>query len=86
VNRHGGKPTDGPVARLLNRPLPSLVSRRLLATRIGPNPVTLANLALLYDSSLLLALGAHHDALLIAAGVLVRTNPEFSQQVRLRVR
>jgi choline kinase len=38
VDRFGAKRTDGPVARVLNRPLSSLVSRRLLATRIGPNP------------------------------------------------
>jgi choline kinase/phosphatidylglycerophosphate synthase len=70
--RHGSKPTDGPVARLLNRPLSNIVSRRLLATRIDPNVVTVANLGLLLASGVLLALGAQDDALLIAGGVLVQ--------------
>jgi 1L-myo-inositol 1-phosphate cytidylyltransferase / CDP-L-myo-inositol myo-inositolphosphotransferase len=72
VDRYGSKATDGPVARLVNRPLSRFVSRRLLATRIGPNPVTLANLALLLLSGVLLALGADDDVLLIAGGVLVQ--------------
>jgi CDP-L-myo-inositol myo-inositolphosphotransferase len=49
-----------------------LVSRRLLATRVGPNPITLANLALLVVAGALLALGAAEPALLIAGGVLVQ--------------
>jgi CDP-L-myo-inositol myo-inositolphosphotransferase len=72
VDRYGAKRADGPVARVLNRPLSNLVSRRLLATRIGPNPVTLANLGLLVLSGLLLALGARSDLLLVAGGVLVQ--------------
>ena len=72
VDRYGAKRTDGPVARVLNRPLSNLVSRRLLATRIGPNALTIANLALLVLSGLLLALGAHSDLLLVAGGVLVQ--------------
>jgi CDP-L-myo-inositol myo-inositolphosphotransferase len=72
VDRYGAKRTDGPVARVLNRPLSNLVSRRLLATRIGPSSLTVANLGLLVLSGLLLALGARSDALLIAGGVLVQ--------------
>jgi phosphatidylglycerophosphate synthase len=72
VDRYGAKRTDGPAARVLNRPLSRLVSRRLLATRTGPNPVTLANLGLLLLSGLLLALGARTDVLLIAGGILVQ--------------
>ncbi|HEX5621005.1 MAG TPA: CDP-alcohol phosphatidyltransferase family protein [Solirubrobacteraceae bacterium] len=72
MDRHGAKRTDGPVARVLNRPLSTLVSRRLLATAIGPNPLTLTNLGLLLLSGLLLALGARIDALLIAGGILVQ--------------
>src|SRR5215212_2979220 len=72
VDRYGAKSTDGPVARTLNRPLSKRVSRRLLATGIGPNPVTLSNLALLVLSGVLLALGGHHDGLLIAGGVLAQ--------------
>ncbi|HWT23098.1 MAG TPA: NTP transferase domain-containing protein [Solirubrobacteraceae bacterium] len=72
VDRHGAKPTDGPVARVLNRPVSRFVSRRLLATRIGPNPVTIANLGLLVLAGVLLAFGADHDGLLIAGGVLVQ--------------
>jgi choline kinase/phosphatidylglycerophosphate synthase len=72
VDRYGAKSTDGPVARTLNRPLSKRVSRRLLVTGIGPNPVTLANLALLVLSGVLLALGGHRDGLLIAGGVLAQ--------------
>ena len=72
VDRYGAKSSDGPVARTLNRPLSKRVSRRLLATRIGPNPVTLANLGLLVLSGLLLALGGHHDGILVAGGVLAQ--------------
>jgi 1L-myo-inositol 1-phosphate cytidylyltransferase / CDP-L-myo-inositol myo-inositolphosphotransferase len=71
VRRHGAKPTDGPVARVLNRPLSTRVSRRLLTVRIDPSAVTLANLALLLLAATLLALGRRHDALLVAGGVLV---------------
>jgi choline kinase/phosphatidylglycerophosphate synthase len=74
VDRFGVKPTDGPVARVLNRPLSKLVSRRLLATRVDPNLLTVANLALLLVCGVLLALGADHDALLIAGGLLVQTS------------
>jgi 1L-myo-inositol 1-phosphate cytidylyltransferase / CDP-L-myo-inositol myo-inositolphosphotransferase len=72
LDRYGAKPADGPVARVLNRPLSRLVSRRLLATRIGPTPLTLTNLGLLLLSGLLLALGARIDVLLIAGGILVQ--------------
>src|SRR3954452_24562369 len=50
VDRYGAKRTDGPAARTLNRPLSKLVSRRLLATRLGPNPITVTNLTLLLIS------------------------------------
>src|SRR3954463_8147486 len=72
VDRCGAKRADGPVARTLNRPLSMLVSRRLLATRLGPNPITVANLALLLISGALLALGRQEPALVIAGGVLVQ--------------
>src|SRR5829696_1007005 len=72
VDRYGAKSTHGPVARTLNRPLSKRISRRLLATGIGPNPVTLANLGLLVLSGVLLALGGHHDGLLIAGGMLAQ--------------
>jgi CDP-L-myo-inositol myo-inositolphosphotransferase len=72
LDRYGAKPTDGPVARRINRPLSRLVSRRLLATRIGPTPITLVNLALLVFSGALLALGAREDVLLVVGGVLVQ--------------
>src|SRR3954454_4265394 len=72
VDRYGAKRADGPVARTLNRPLSMLVSRRLLATRLGPNPITVANLALLMISGALLALGRREPAFLIAGGVLVQ--------------
>jgi choline kinase/phosphatidylglycerophosphate synthase len=72
VTRKGSKPSDGPVARTLNRPLSKLVSRRLLATRVGPDPITLSNLALLLVSGMLLALGARYEALLVVGGVLVQ--------------
>jgi CDP-L-myo-inositol myo-inositolphosphotransferase len=72
VDRYGAKAADGPVARVLNRPVSKFVSRRLLATRIGPNPVTLANLALLVLSGVLLALGARNQLLLVAGGILVQ--------------
>ena len=72
LDRYGSKTTDGPIARLINRRLSRLASRCLLGTRIGPNSVTLANLALLVLSGALLALGAQEDALLILGGVLVQ--------------
>jgi choline kinase/phosphatidylglycerophosphate synthase len=72
LDRYGSKTTDGPVARLINRRLSRLASRCLLGTRIGPNPVTLANLALLVLSGALLALGGQQDAMLILGGVLVQ--------------
>jgi choline kinase/phosphatidylglycerophosphate synthase len=72
VDRDGRKQTDGPVARVLNRPLSTRVSRRLLATQIDPNSLTLVNLALLVLSGVLLALGARSDVLLVAGGVLVQ--------------
>jgi 1L-myo-inositol 1-phosphate cytidylyltransferase / CDP-L-myo-inositol myo-inositolphosphotransferase len=72
VDRYGAKRADGPVARLLNRPLSKLLSRRLLATRLGPNPITVANLALLMISGALLGLGRREPALLIAGGLLVQ--------------
>jgi choline kinase/phosphatidylglycerophosphate synthase len=72
VDRYGAKRADGPVARTLNRPLSKLVSRRLLLTRVGPNPITLANLALLLISGALLALGPGEPALVIAGGLLVQ--------------
>src|SRR3954447_5394644 len=72
VDRCGAKRADGPVARTLNWPLSMLVSRRLLATRLGPNPITVANLALLLISGALLALGRQEPALVIAGGVLVQ--------------
>lgn len=74
VDRLGAKSSDGPVARVLNRPLSKLVSRRLLATSVDPNLVTLANLVLLLISGVLLALGAEHDGLLMAGGVLVQVS------------
>jgi 1L-myo-inositol 1-phosphate cytidylyltransferase / CDP-L-myo-inositol myo-inositolphosphotransferase len=74
VDRYGAKAADGPVARTLNRPLSKLVSRRLLATRIGPNPITIVNLALLGLSGAFLALGAHEPALLVAGGALVQVS------------
>src|SRR3954468_24285969 len=86
LDRYGAKAADGPVARTLNRPLSKLVSRRLLATRIGPNPITIVNLALLALSGALLALpvlapagtlrarGAQKPALLVAGGVLVQVS------------
>src|SRR3954454_7831827 len=77
VDRYGAKRADGPVARTLNRPLSMLVSRRLLATRLGPNPITVANLALLMISGALLALGRQERALLIAGGVLVQLSSAF---------
>ena len=77
VDRHGAKATDGPVARTINRPLSMFVSRRLLATRIGPNPVTIVNLGLLVASGALLALGARSDLLLVAGGVLVQLASAF---------
>jgi 1L-myo-inositol 1-phosphate cytidylyltransferase / CDP-L-myo-inositol myo-inositolphosphotransferase len=72
VNRHGPKATDGPVARLLNRPLSKRVSRRLLRTRIAPNGVTVANLVLLLLAGAALALGAHQATLLVTGGILVQ--------------
>jgi choline kinase/phosphatidylglycerophosphate synthase len=74
VDRYGAKGADGPVARTLNRPLSKLISRRLLATRIGPNPITIVNLVLLVLSGALLALGAHEPALLVAGGLLVQVS------------
>jgi choline kinase/phosphatidylglycerophosphate synthase len=72
VDRYGVKVADGPVARTLNRPLSKLVSRRLLTTRVGPNPITVVNLGLLVLSGALLAFGTHEPALLIAGGLLVQ--------------
>src|SRR4051812_27343129 len=77
VDRYGAKRADGPVARTLNRPLSMLVSRRLLATRLGPNPITVANLALLTISGALIALGRQAPTLLIAGGVLVQLSSAF---------
>jgi CDP-L-myo-inositol myo-inositolphosphotransferase len=74
VDRYGAKGADGPVARTLNRPLSKLISRRLLATRVGPNPITIVNLVLLVLSGALLALGAHEPGLLVAGGVLVQVS------------
>jgi CDP-L-myo-inositol myo-inositolphosphotransferase len=72
LDRYGAKAADGPVARVLNRPLSKLVSRRLLAIQVRANPLTLANLGLLMLSGLLLALGAHEPTLMIAGGILVQ--------------
>jgi CDP-L-myo-inositol myo-inositolphosphotransferase len=40
------KPTDGPIARYLNRPISNLVTRYLLRTRITPNQISVANFIL----------------------------------------
>ena len=72
LDRHGAKPADGPVARLINRPLSRRVSRLLLGTRIGPTPLTVANLGLLVLAGVLLALGGEQETLLVAGGVLVQ--------------
>ncbi len=57
VLRSTGKPTDGLVSRLLNRPVSQLVSRLLVGTRVTPNQISLVVLAVLAVSLWTLARG-----------------------------
>ena len=58
VLRATGKPTDGLVSRLLNRPVSRLVSRLLLQTRVTPNQISLVVLGVLAVSLWTLARGS----------------------------
>jgi phosphatidylglycerophosphate synthase len=55
--RSSGKPTDGLVARTLNRPLSRLLSRWLVQTRVTPNQVSFLVLGVLTASTWVLARG-----------------------------
>jgi len=58
VLRSTGKPTDGLVSRMLNRPVSQLVSRLLVQTRITPNQISLVVLVVLAVSLWTLARGS----------------------------
>jgi hypothetical protein len=58
VLRSTGKPSDGLVSRLLNRPVSRLVSRLLVGTRVTPNQISLVVLAVLAVSLWTLARGS----------------------------
>ena len=55
--RTTGKPTDGLVARTLNRPISQLVSRWLVQTRVTPNQVSFLVLSVLAASTWILSWG-----------------------------
>jgi len=58
VLRSTGKPTDGLVSRMLNRPVSQLVSRLLVQTRVTPNQISLVVLVVLAVSLWTLARGS----------------------------
>lgn len=62
-----GKPTDGLVARVVNRPISKAVTRRLVSTRVTPNQVSLFNLGLGMVAGLAAAVGGYAAFLLAAA-------------------
>lgn len=62
------KPTDGPIARRLNRPMSLALSRYLLKLRVRPNVVTLLHLLLGLGAALAAAQGGYLPFL--ASGVL----------------
>ena len=64
------KLTDGPIARLLNRPVSLKISALLLKTSITPNQVTVLSFILGLFASLWFSFG--HYPYLIAAGILVQ--------------
>ncbi len=53
------KPTDGPIARYLNRPVSMAISRMLARTAVTPNGVTGANLVLGVACAILAAVGGY---------------------------
>ncbi|MBN1272208.1 MAG: NTP transferase domain-containing protein [Candidatus Aminicenantes bacterium] len=67
-----GKPDDGPVARVLNRPLSKALSRFLVKTGIGPNLVTLFNLVLGLAAAFTASFGGYFPFL--TAAVLFQLN------------
>ncbi|MFQ5747262.1 MAG: NTP transferase domain-containing protein [Gemmatimonadota bacterium] len=58
------RPTDGPVARYINRPISIALSRRLVRTSVTPNQVSVATLVLGLVSAGLAALGGYVPFLL----------------------
>ncbi len=53
------KDTDGPVSRLLNRPLSTMISRKIVNTSLSPNTLTLLTFGLALSSALLFASGRY---------------------------
>ena len=64
------KLTDGPIAKLLNRPFSIRISALLLKTNITPNQVTLLSFIISLSASLFFYFGDYHY--LIAGGILVQ--------------
>jgi CDP-L-myo-inositol myo-inositolphosphotransferase len=62
------KPTDGPVARHLNRPLSKRISRRLVRSSITPNQISLLCFGVSALAAGLFAMGGH---LLLALGAVL---------------
>ncbi len=62
------KPTDGPIARYINRPISMAVSRQLVKTSITPNQLSVATLAIGLLSAGLAAVGGYVPFLL--SGIL----------------
>ncbi len=65
-----GKPTDGPVARHLNRPLSTRLTRLLVRTPVTPNQISLFSFACSLLAALLIALP--HYATLALGGALAQ--------------
>ena len=61
-----GKPTDGAVARILNRPISKAISRRLASTPVTPNQVSFFNLGLGIVAAVAAAVGGYVPFLLAA--------------------
>ncbi len=69
--RYGPKPTDGLACRYLNRPLSRPLTRLLLRTGIGPDPLTVASFLVTLGAAALIGFGGAWWTLLLG-GLLVQ--------------
>ncbi len=69
--RYGPKPTDGLVCRYLNRPMSRPVTRLLLRTGIGPDPLTVVSFLVTLSAAALIGFGGRWWTLLLG-GLLVQ--------------
>ena len=68
--RSGGKPSDGPVSRYLNRPLSVRISRRLVHYSVTPNQISLFSFLFSVLAASLFALGGYPA--LVLGGILAQ--------------